>query len=770
MSKSESNSKGITEPKKTLKVKAPADKAAGAMAVAKTLAHIRRELGIVEGMKRLAKMNQKDGFDCSSCAWPDPDGHRSAHEYCENGAKALASESTAKTIGEGFFRNHSIADLAAQSDHWHELQGRLISPLIKRESDTHYQQISWENAFAEVARELRALPSANSASFYTSGRASNEAAFVYQLMVRMFGTNNLPDCSNMCHESSGAALNNTIGIGKGTVKLDDFSKADVILVIGQNPGTNHPRMLSALQEAVRNGATIISINPLFEAGLKGFAHPQEARGMLNLKTPLASDHYAVRPGGDLALLKAVGKMLLEMEENDGEVFDHSFISQYTDGVESYLESLRAEDLDSLIEESGISEEQTRRLAIIIRDGKSLITCWAMGLTQTDNAVATIQEIVNLHLVRGQIGKEGAGLCPVRGHSNVQGDRTMGVWEKMPTWFHDALDQHYNIQTPRAHGYDVVETIQAMIKGDIKAFISLGGNFLSASPDTEVTTRALEQCDLTVQISTKLNRSHCHPGKTALILPCLVRSEIDLVKGRRQIISTENSMGVVQSSTGHFPAIADTLLSEVGILCGIARELLPRHQGLFEKYSEAYDVIRDDIERVIPGFMRFNERVRKEGGFYLPNGPRERQFTTHSGKAHFTVNTRIDQNLKEGELILQTLRTHDQYNTTVYGMEDRYRGIYNDRRVILMNEQDMKERSLRALSKVNITSHFNGQVREMKEVTVIPYSMPVGACAAYFPEANILVPLHKTARVSNTPTSKAIPVLVSQSIGGASNLK
>ncbi len=759
MNKFESNTAGIPEPQRELKVTKPAEKAAGFMAVAKTVEYMNREPGLVEGFKRLAKMNQKGGFDCSSCAWPDPDDHRSGHEYCENGAKALASESTAKTIGKQFFAQHSIAHLAAQSDHWHELQGRLISPLIKREHDTHYQEISWDEAFSEVANNLQSLPTPDHASFYTSGRASNEAAYVYQLMVRMYGTNNLPDCSNMCHESSGAALNNTIGIGKGTVKLDDFPKADVILVIGQNPGTNHPRMLSALQEAVRKGATIISVNPLFEAGLKGFAHPQEPKGMLNLKTPLAADHYAVKPGGDLALLKAVGIILLEMEEADGSVFDQSFIAEHTLDFELYLESLRGEDFEALVEESGISTAQIKRLAILLRDSKGLITCWAMGLTQTDNAVATIQEVVNLHLMRGQIGREGAGLCPVRGHSNVQGDRTMGVWEKMPDPFHDALDEHYQIKTPRKHGYDVVETIQAMLNKQVSSFIALGGNFLSASPDTSITTKALEGCDLTVQISTKLNRSHCHPGKTALILPCLVRSEIDQLFGTPQIISTENSMGVVQSSTGHFPAMEESLHSEVAILCGIAKKLLPDHRALFENYETDYDAIRDDIAQVIPGFQNFNQRVRQDGGFYLPNGPRERQFTTASGKARFTANALIDRHQDEELLTLQTFRTHDQYNTTVYGMEDRYRGVYNDRWVILMNLQDLQDRGIESLSKVNVTSHYEGETREMNAVTAIPYAMPKGACAAYFPEANMLVPLHKTAMISNTPTSKAIPVSV-----------
>ena len=524
-----------------IEIKKPASKAAGLAAIIQTMKFMIREPGLLKGIKGLLRMNQKNGFDCSSCAWPDPSGHRSKNEYCENGAKALASESTRKKITSEFFRNYSLKDLSQKTDYWHELQGRLTEPMFKDVGETHYSPISWSESYNLISAELQNLDSPSEASFYTSGRASNEAAFVYQLMVRLFGTNNLPDCSNMCHESSGAALGETIGIGKGTVDLHDFEHADVIFVVGQNPGTNHPRMLSALQDAVRRGSTVISVNPIFEAGLKAFAHPQEIRGAMNLAMPIAADHVAIKPSGDLAFFKALGKYLIEKNERNNDILDHQFISDYTKNFEHYKKSVQSASWEELIENSGVQKNQIDRIANVVSQSRGMITCWAMGITQTENAVATIREIVNLHLCRGQIGKKGAGLCPVRGHSNVQGDRTMGIWEKMPKSFHDSLDTHLNFKSPRNHGYDVVETIQAMETNKVRFFMALGGNFLSASPDTERTSKAIEKCSMTVQISTKLNRSHCIVGEKSLILPCLVRSEEDRQEDEKQIISTENSM-------------------------------------------------------------------------------------------------------------------------------------------------------------------------------------------------------------------------------------
>ena len=745
-----------------IEIKKPASKAAGLAAIIQTMKFMIREPGLLKGIKGLLRMNQKNGFDCSSCAWPDPSGHRSKNEYCENGAKALASESTRKKITSEFFRNHSLKDLSQKTDYWHELQGRLTEPMFKDVGETHYSPISWSESYNLISAELQNLDSPNEASFYTSGRASNEAAFVYQLMVRLFGTNNLPDCSNMCHESSGAALVETIGIGKGTVDLNDFERADVIFVVGQNPGTNHPRMLSALQDAVRRGSTVISVNPIFEAGLKAFAHPQEIRGAMNLAMPIAADHVAIKPGGDLAFFKALGKSLIEKSEHNSDILDHQFISDYTKNFEHYKKSVQSASWEELIENSGVQKNQIDRIANVVSQSRGMITCWAMGITQTENAVATIREIVNLHLCRGQIGKKGAGLCPVRGHSNVQGDRTMGIWEKMPKSFHDSLDTHLNFKSPRNHGYDVVETIRAMETKKVRFFMALGGNFLSASPDTERTSKAIEKCSMTVQISTKLNRSHCIVGEKSLILPCLVRSEEDRQEDEKQIISTENSMGIVQSSLGIFKPISSNLKSEIEILCKIAIKLFPERSDTFEGFFKNHDQIRDMIEKVIPGFESYNLRVRKRGGFSLPNGPKKREFKTKSGKALFTSNEILKNNYADNILILQTLRSHDQFNTTVYGLEDRYRGIYNDRNVIMMNEDDMKSRSIKPLMKVDVVSIFKGKERHLRNLKAVPYKMPRGACAAYFPEANVLVPLDKTAKVSNTPTSKDIPVRISQS--------
>lgn len=745
-----------------IEIKKPASKAAGLAAIIQTMKFMIREPGLLKGIKGLLRMNQKNGFDCSSCAWPDPSGHRSKNEYCENGAKALASESTRKKITSEFFRNYSLKDLSQKTDYWHELQGRLTEPMFKDVGETHYSPISWSESYNLISAELQNLDSPNEASFYTSGRASNEAAFVYQLMVRLFGTNNLPDCSNMCHESSGAALVETIGIGKGTVDLNDFERADVIFVVGQNPGTNHPRMLSALQDAVRRGSTVISVNPIFEAGLKAFAHPQEIRGAMNLAMPIAADHVAIKPGGDLAFFKALGKSLIEKSEHNSDILDHQFISDYTKNFEHYKKSVQSASWEELIENSGVQKNQIDRIANVVSQSRGMITCWAMGITQTENAVATIREIVNLHLCRGQIGKKGAGLCPVRGHSNVQGDRTMGIWEKMPESFHDSLDTHLNFKSPRNHGYDVVETIRAMETKKVRFFMALGGNFLSASPDTERTSKAIEKCSMTVQISTKLNRSHCIVGEKSLILPCLVRSEEDRQEDEKQIISTENSMGIVQSSLGIFKPISSNLRSEIEILCKIAIKLFPERSDTFEGFFKNHDQIRDMIEKVIPGFESYNLRVRKRGGFSLPNGPKKREFKTKSGKALFTSNEILKNNYADDILILQTLRSHDQFNTTVYGLEDRYRGIYNDRNVIMMNEDDMKSRSIKPLMKVDVVSIFKGKERHLRNLKAVPYKMPRGACAAYFPEANVLVPLDKTAKVSNTPTSKDVPVRISQS--------
>ncbi len=744
----------------------PKKKAAGLPAVLSSLKHLYGEAGVIHGTRSMLKLNQFKGFDCPSCAWPDPDHERASTEFCENGAKALASEATQRRITRKFFAQHSVEELSRQSDYWMEQQGRLTEPMVLREGATHYEPISWDDAFALLAKELNALASPNDAIFYTSGRTVNEAAFVYQLFVRMFGTNNLPDCSNMCHESSGAALDASLGIGKGTVRLDDFEKSDTILVVGQNPGTNHPRMLSALQAAVRKGAQIISVNPLKEAGLVGFAHPQEIRGMMGLSTPLSKRHLPVKINGDQALFMGINKALLEAEaQAPGTILDQTFLDQFTHGFAEYrahIEGLAWSDIEA---RSGIGEADIRETAqALLKGERRLITCWAMGLTQHRNAVATIQEVVHTHLLLGALGKNGAGVCPVRGHSNVQGDRTMGIFEKMPASFHDAIDREFGFQSPRQHGYDTVYAIKAMHEKPGHVFFAMGGNFLQATPDTEFTATALRNCRLTAQVSTKLNRSHLVTGEIGLILPCLGRSEIDRdSKGKRQFCTVENSMGIVHKSQGTFAPASKHLLSETMIAARLAQATLRETFGLnFVEWAQDMDQVRERIERVVPGFENFNERVREDGGFYLPNAVRDREFHTSTGRANFTVHELTSATAGEDEFLLMTLRSHDQFNTTVYGLHDRYRGISNERRIVFMNADDMKAKGIKALSKVDLRSDHDGTRREVQHFLAIPYDIPKGTVAGYFPELNPLIPMSFTAEISNTPCSKSVPVRVEPS--------
>ncbi|HEX8236188.1 MAG TPA: FdhF/YdeP family oxidoreductase [Abditibacteriaceae bacterium] len=739
--------------------------AGGVPAVISSMKHAYNEMGVVRGTKTMLRLNQKNGFDCPGCAWPDPDGHRSHTEFCENGAKAVAEEATTKRITPEFFAQWSVQELAEQSDFWLGKQGRLTHPMILRPSSTHYEPIGWDEAFNLIASELNALASPDEAVFYTSGRTSNEAAFLYQLFVRQFGTNNLPDCSNMCHESSGCALSETIGVGKGTVTLHDFELADAIFVVGQNPGTNHPRMLTALQKAARNGCRIVSINPLPETGTNRFKHPQEIGGVLGSGTPLAELWLPVRINGDVALFKGILKEMLAAEErNPGSVFDGEFIREHTSGFEEFITDLRAADWDELVQASGISREQMRQAAAIAIGSKRTVACWAMGLTQHKNAVGNIQEIVNMLLLRGNIGRPGAGVCPVRGHSNVQGDRTMGIWERPTPQFLDALGREFSFEPPRHHGLDVVEAIKAMHEGSAKVFFAMGGNFLSATPDTTYTAEALRRCRLSVQVSTKLNRGHLITGKQALILPCLGRTERDVQANGEQFVSVENSMGIVHASRGSLEPASENLLSEPAIVARLATATLNGHSTAQERstidWNELvadYDHIRERIQKVINGFEDYNRRVREPGGFYLPNAARERQWKTATGKANFSVHAVPRHDLQPGEFMMMTMRSHDQYNTTIYGLDDRYRGILNERRVVLLNAQDMEEAGLAAGQVVDLISHFEGQQREAKRFIVVEYSIPRRCAATYFPEANVLVPVGSVAEKSNTPTSKSVVI-------------
>ncbi|GAB5559452.1 MAG: FdhF/YdeP family oxidoreductase [Synoicihabitans sp.] len=723
--------------------------------------HIQAQAGLARGTSALLKANQKGGFDCPSCAWPDPDGKRSSFEFCENGAKAIATETTKKRADADFFTRHSVAELAEMTDFELNDAGRLTEPMLLNEGSTHYQPVSWETAIGLVAKELNDCASPNDAIFYTSGRASNEAAFLYQLFVRQFGTNNLPDCSNMCHESSGAALNQTIGIGKGTVTLEDIEHTDCVMVIGQNPGTNHPRMLTSLEQTVKNGGKIVSVNPLLETGVKAFAHPQKISGILGQATPLQSVHVPVRINGDLPFIKGLIKCVLEAEEaNHGSVVDQTFIAEQTAGYDAMIADLAQVSWADITAQSGVTEAQIREAAAVFIAAKECITCWAMGLTQHHNAVETIRELVNLHLLTGKIGRPRSGLCPVRGHSNVQGDRTMGIWERPPAAFLEKLDAEFDFTAPREFGYDTVEAIEAMHEGKGRVFFALGGNFLSAAPDTHYTAAALRHCELTVHVSTKLNRGHLVTGKRALILPCLGRTEIDQRGDRPQFVTVENSMGVVHSSEGKLTPASDELISEVAIICRLARATLgDKSTAPWKEFEQDYSLIRERIERVVPGFDKFNVRIHQPGGFYLPNAVKERRWNTKTGKANFTSNPLKPLELGPGQLLLQTFRSHDQFNTTIYGNNDRYRGITNERRVIFMNREDMRERGLRDEQPVDITSYFKGETRTAELFLAIPYDTPKGCAAAYYPEANVLVPIHATANISRTPTSKSIVITV-----------
>ncbi|QIS02411.1 FdhF/YdeP family oxidoreductase [Nocardia brasiliensis] len=743
-----------------LTVSAPKEQAAGVTAVAVSLRRAVEEMGVLRTARTLTRVNQVHGFDCPGCAWPEPTGHRRPAEFCENGAKAVAEEATLRTVTPEFFAAHSIEELAGKSGYWLGQQGRLTHPMVLRPGDTHYAPIGWDDAYRMIADHLGALASPDEAVFYTSGRTSNEAAFLYQLLVRSFGTNNLPDCSNMCHESSGAALTSSIGIGKGSVSIDDFAAADLIIVAGQNPGTNHPRMLSALADAKSKGARVIAINPLPETGLLGFRDPQTVKGFTT-GVAIADDFLQIRLGGDMALFQALGRLLFEAEDRaPGTVLDREFVDAHCAGFAEYEKQARAVDFDTVLAATGLSHAEIERTAKYLAEAKNVIICWAMGLTQQSHGVATIEEATNLLLLRGMIGKPGAGVCPVRGHSNVQGDRTMGIWEKMPESFLAALDQEFGITSPRKHGMDTVDAIRAMRDGRASVFVGMGGNFVSATPDTEVTEAALRNCALTVQISTKLNRSHVVHGTTALILPTLGRTDKDLRDGLKQQVSVEDSMSMVHLSTGRLEPVSKHLRSEVAIVCDLALTLFGAdHPVPWARFRRDYDTIRDAISRVVPGCADYNARVRARNGFVLPHPPRDnREFRTTTGKANFAVNELTWTPVPEGRLILQTLRSHDQYNTTIYGLDDRYRGVHGGRKVVLVHPEDIAALGFAEDELVDVISEWtDGTERRVRGFRLVGYPTPRGNAAAYYPETNPLVPLDHVAARSNTPVSKSVTI-------------
>ncbi|SFE57920.1 FdhF/YdeP family oxidoreductase [Paracidovorax wautersii] len=724
----------------------------------------------LKGAKTLLSANQPDGFDCPGCAWPDRD-HASTFEFCENGVKAVASEATARRAGPELFERHTVAELAEQSDFWLEDQGRLTHPMVYDAASDRYRPIAWDDAFSLIARHLNALPDPNQAIFYTSGRASNEAAFLYQLFVRQYGTNNFPDCSNMCHEPSGSGMRPQIGVGKGTVTLHDFERADAIFIFGQNPGTNHPRMLGELREAHKRGARIVSFNPLRERGLERFADPQDKLEMATMgSTPISTHYFQLRVGGDMAAVKGMMKHVLEREDTIGGVLDHVFIAQHTTGFEAMAQSLRAESWTLLEEESGLTEAQLRAAGDVYIGARSVIACWGMGITQHKHAVDTIQAIVSLLMMRGNIGREGAGPCPVRGHSNVQGDRTMGIWEKPPAELLNRLRDVFGFEPPRAHGVDTVEAIRLMLDGGGKVFFALGGNFAAATPDTYETWKALRRCDLTVHVTTKLNRSHVVHGREALILPCLGRTEIDMQAAGPQGVTVEDSMSMVHISMGINPPASEHLLSEPAIIARLAAATLGERSridwlGLVEDYSR----IRDLIEQVFPDFKNFNQRVAQPGGFRLRNTASERVWATATGKANFyppvvpldTPSHEARARLKDSVVFtLLTTRSHDQYNTTIYGMDDRYRGVYGQRRVVFIHPEDIRQLGMKDGDWVDIqTVWSDGQERRADRFKLVAYDIPRGNLAAYYPETNPLVPLSAVAEAAGTPTSKSIPVIL-----------
>ena len=747
-----------------IEVGPPREWAAGVPGVLHSMEPAIKQLGLARTVKLMTSLNQKDGFDCMSCAWPDPN-HRKVAEFCENGAKAVTWEANPVLVPDSFWAEHSIDDLLEKSEYWLGMQGRLTTPVHKPVGSDHYEPVSWERAFEIIGDRLNSLDSPDEASFYTSGRTSNEAAFEYQLFVRAFGTNNLPDCSNMCHESTGAAMGETVGVGKSTIAYDDFEQADLIIVLGQNPGTNHPRMLTALEDAKGNGAAIVAVNPLPEAGLRRYKNPQLPRGIVGRGTNIADQFVQIRLGGDMALLQAVAKRVLAAEDAaPGTVLDHGFLAEHTVGLDAFREHIAKVDDDEVLLATGITSAEIDELAERYISAERVIITWAMGITQHRKAVDTIKEIINLLLLRGNIGRPGAGASPIRGHSNVQGDRTMGIWEQMSDQFLDALQREFRFDPPREPGVDALKGIKAMQEGRIKFWMGMGGNLVAAISDTQLAEAAMRGTEMTVQVSTKLNRSHAVVGAEALILPTLGRTEIDVQKSGPQFVSVEDTVCSVHGSHGQVPPVAPDLLSEVAIVSRLARATLRDRADLeidWQAFEDDYDTLRDHISRVVPGFERYSERVRSRDGFVLPNGPRDsRTFDTAAGKAMITVNELEHVERPAGRLLLQTLRSHDQYNTTIYSLNDRYRGIKKGREVVFINPDDLAELGLVDGQRVDVFTEWTDDVeRVLRDYRVVAYPTARGCAAAYFPEANVLVPLDSASIGSNTPVSKAVLVRV-----------
>ncbi|MGZ4719241.1 FdhF/YdeP family oxidoreductase [Oryzihumus sp.] len=751
----------MVDPEAQPQVHPPKTWATGVPAIASSFKQGLEQMGAARTARTFLKLNQDKGFDCPSCAWPDPDPEdRHTAEFCESGAKAVAWEATTRRVDRAFFARHPIAALHAQSEWWLGQQGRLTEPMYKPEGGTHYEPVSWDEANAIITRHLRALPSPDDAAFYTSGRTSNEAAFLYQLMVRAYGTNNLPDCSNMCHESSGHAMSEQIGIGKGAVTLNSLEQAELIVICGQNPGTNAPRMLTHLENAKKNGATIVAVNPLPEAALIRFRNPQNVKGILGTGTAIADEFLQIRLGGDHALFRALAHLLLQAEDaNPGSVVDHDFVQERTTGYAAYKASLATLDWEQTERATGLAREDIESLAERFMASRATVVGWAMGLTQHQHAVATIQEVVNVLLLQGNIGKPGAGPCPVRGHSNVQGDRTMGIWEQMPPEFLDKLAKEFAFVPPREHGLDAVGVVRRLRERSLRVFVGMGGNFAMATPDTPVVHEGLAACDLTVHVSTKLNRSHTVTGREALILPALGRTDRDETPRGLQAVSVEDSQSQVHLSAGSLTPPSEHCHSEVRIVADLARALVPDvGQIPWATFAEDNDAVRDRIADVVKGFEDFNTRVREPGGFLLPHKPRDsREFDTKDGRAQLVVNPVQVLEVPEGRLLLQTIRSHDQFNTTVYGHDDRYRGVHGGRRVVLVNPTDLHRMGLHQGDLVTIVSEYDGTERRAEQFRVIAYPTAPGCAAAYYPETNVLMATDHVAEKSNTPVAKSLVI-------------
>jgi molybdopterin-dependent oxidoreductase alpha subunit len=761
-----------------LKVGHASEEAAGIPAIWNTMLYGFGEMGPVRSSEAFTKINHVTGFDCQSCAWPSPDKKRKIFEFCENGAKAVSDESTRKRVTPEFFARHSIEELAAKSDYWLNQQGRLTTPMVRQANATHYQPISWVDAFSMIAEELNRLESPDQASFYTSGKTTNEPAFLLQLFARQFGTNNLPDCSNMCHESSGVAMVETLGIGKGTATLEDMENTELIFIFGNNPGTNHPRMLTSLQKAKDHGAKIIAVNPLPEVSLMRVTNPNPQDYSNPLELPVAllgkgqalADLYLpVRVNGDVAAIKGILKDLFEREQaGRPSAIDRDFIQKFAEGFDELLADVGAASWTEIEEESGLTRTQIAAAAEMYANSKKTIIAWCLGVTQQRNGVDNVSMIVNLLLVGGNIGRPGAGTVCVRGHSNVQGDRTMGIWERPPKPFLDALCKEFSFTPPQKWGYDTVETLHAMFDGDVKVFFAISGNFLSNVPDTVYSSHAMRRCKLTAHVSTKLNRSHLITGERALILPCLGRSEVDMQASGQQFVTAEDSMGIINPSRGFLSPASPELMSDVAIIAKLAHATLGGKTSTnWLAFADDYAVIRDGISRVIPGFENFNQRLANEGFFYLPNAARQRIFKTASGKAKLTVCPIPKHDLQPDEFLLTTIRSHDQFNSTIYGLNDRYRGVFDGRRVIFLNPLDMKNRNLHAGQVVDIYSHFEGEIRKASGFAIVPYAIARRSAATYYPEANVLVPIRSVAAKSNQPACKCMRITLSPSDSDAS---